>query len=78
MIVPTAINFLNAKLVECCEGINVVNEGKQGSEDCCVDKPEDMEVGSCPTRCCKDASHGNTECFEKETMKRNLIYFVCK
>ncbi|CAO2194866.1 unnamed protein product [Urochloa humidicola] len=46
--------------------INVINEGKEGSENCCVDKPEDMEVGSCPTRCCKDASHGSAS--RKEVM----------
>lgn len=40
-----------------------MNEGKEGSENCCIDKPEDMEEGSCPTRCCKDASNSNTQCF---------------
>ncbi|KAF8663873.1 hypothetical protein HU200_055208 [Digitaria exilis] len=50
------------KLVECYEGINVMNEGKEGSGNCCVNQPEDMEVGSYPTRCCKDASHSNTQC----------------
>lgn len=49
----------STKLVECCEGINVMNEGKEESENCCVDKLEDMEVGNCPTRCCKDASHSS-------------------
>lgn len=44
---------------KCCEGINVMNEGKEESENCCVDKLEDMEVGNCPTRCCKDASHSS-------------------
>ncbi|CAO2166583.1 unnamed protein product [Urochloa humidicola] len=46
--------------------INVMNEGKEGSENCCVDKQEDMEVGSCPTRCCKDASHSSAS--RKEAM----------
>ncbi|CAO2178051.1 unnamed protein product [Urochloa humidicola] len=46
--------------------INVMNEGKEGSENCCVDKPDDMEVGSCPTRCCKDASHSSAS--RKEAM----------
>lgn len=49
----------STKLVECCEGINVMSEGKEESENCCVDKLEDMEVGNCPTRCCKDASHSS-------------------
>ncbi|PAN28218.1 hypothetical protein PAHAL_5G138600 [Panicum hallii] len=55
--------------------INVMNEGKERSEDCCVDKPEDMEVGSCPTRCCKDASHGSAS--RKEVMasiSENQVY----
>jgi len=55
--------------------INVMNEGKEGSQDCCVDKPEDMEVGSCPTRCCKDASHGSAS--RKEVMasiSENQVY----
>ncbi|RCV27600.1 hypothetical protein SETIT_5G337100v2 [Setaria italica] len=39
--------------------INVMNEGKEGSENCCMDKPEDMKVGSCPTRRCEDASHSS-------------------
>ncbi|PUZ54530.1 hypothetical protein GQ55_5G139200 [Panicum hallii var. hallii] len=52
-----------------------MNEGKERSEDCCVDKPEDMEVGSCPTRCCKDASHGSAS--RKEVMasiSENQVY----
>ncbi|ONM37468.1 zinc knuckle (CCHC-type) family protein [Zea mays] len=53
------LTLFKAKLVECCEGINVMNEGKEESENCCVDKLEDMEVGNCPTRCCKDASHSS-------------------
>jgi len=54
-----------------------VNEGKQGSEDCCVDKPEDMELSSCPTRCCKDASHGSAS--RKEVMasiSENQVYYA--
>ncbi|KAL6614406.1 hypothetical protein ACP70R_036676 [Stipagrostis hirtigluma subsp. patula] len=39
--------------------INVVNEGREGSENCCVDKLEEVEVGSCPTGCCKDTSRSS-------------------
>ncbi|KAF8766168.1 hypothetical protein HU200_007668 [Digitaria exilis] len=67
------------KLVECYEGINVMNEGKEGSGNCCVSQPEDMEVGSYPTRCCKDASHSNTQCSasRKETMASISENQVC-
>lgn len=37
--------------------INLMNEGKEGFENCCVDKPEDVEASNCPSKCCKDASH---------------------
>ncbi|KAJ1285642.1 hypothetical protein BS78_03G293700 [Paspalum vaginatum] len=46
--------------------INLMNEGKEGSENCCVDKPEDVEVGGFPTRYCKDASHDSAS--RKEVM----------
>ncbi|CAL4973766.1 unnamed protein product [Urochloa decumbens] len=55
--------------------INVMNEGKEGSANCCMDKPEDMEVGSCPTRCCKDASHSSAS--RKEviaSISENQVY----
>ncbi|KAL6845466.1 hypothetical protein ACP4OV_024961 [Aristida adscensionis] len=51
---------------KCCEGINAMNEGEEGFGNCCVDKPEEMEVGSCPTRCWKDTCHGSTP--RKEAM----------
>lgn len=76
MMITSVITLLKAKLVECYEGINVMNEGKEGSGNCCVSQPEDMEVGSYPTRCCKDASHSNTQCYG-ESIMRKLIYFVC-
>lgn len=66
----------STKLVECCdEGINVMNEGKEESENCCVDRLEDMEAGNCPTRCCKDASHSSAS--RKEVMpsiSENQVY----
>ncbi|WVZ68639.1 hypothetical protein U9M48_017558 [Paspalum notatum var. saurae] len=42
---------------KCLEGINLMNEGKEGLENCCVDKPEDLELGGFLARYCKDASH---------------------
>lgn len=53
-----------------------MNEGKEVSDNCCVDKLEkEEELGSCPTRCCKDASHSNTSCLG-ESIKTTLLFFV--
>ncbi|XP_062222848.1 uncharacterized protein LOC133921812 isoform X2 [Phragmites australis] len=46
--------------------INFMNEGKEGSENCCADKLEEMEVGSDPTRYFKDTYH--TSASRKEVM----------
>jgi hypothetical protein len=44
--------------VEYCGGMDVMNEGKETSDNFCVDKLEkEDEVGSCPTRYCNDTSH---------------------
>lgn len=42
---------------KCCGGINLMNEEKELSDNCCADKPNKEEVRSSPTRYCKDASH---------------------
>lgn len=60
---------------KCCEGINVMNEGKEELENCCVDKLEDMEAGNYPTRCCKDASHSSAS--RKEVMPSISENQVC-
>jgi hypothetical protein len=46
-------------LVECCGGINLMNEEKELSDNCSADKPNKEEVRTSPTRYCKDASHSN-------------------
>ncbi|KAG0539616.1 hypothetical protein BDA96_03G338000 [Sorghum bicolor] len=65
----------STKLVECCEGINVMNEGEEELENCCLDKLEDMEARNCPTRYCKDASHSSAS--RKEVMPSISENQVC-
>lgn len=61
---------------KCCGGINLMNEGKEVSDNCCVDKLEkEEELGSCPTRCCKDASHSSAS--RKEVMHSTAKNEVC-
>lgn len=44
---------------KCCGGISVMNKGKEVSQSCFVYNADKGEVGSCPTRCCKDVSDGS-------------------
>ncbi|KAG8078120.1 hypothetical protein GUJ93_ZPchr0007g3169 [Zizania palustris] len=52
-----------------CGGMDAMNEGKEMSDNYPVDKlDKEEEVGSCPTRCCKDTSHSLGSAFRKEVM----------
>ncbi|EAZ13722.1 uncharacterized protein [Oryza sativa Japonica Group] len=52
-----------------CGGMDVMNEGKETSDNFCVDKLEkEDEVGSCPTRYCNDTSHSLGSASRKEVM----------
>ncbi|XP_006644789.1 uncharacterized protein LOC102716826 [Oryza brachyantha] len=53
---------------KCCGGMDVMNEGKESSDNFCVDKLEEDEVGSCPSRCCKDTSQSLGSGFRKEVI----------
>ncbi|KAL5221049.1 hypothetical protein ABZP36_025762 [Zizania latifolia] len=52
-----------------CGGMDAMNEGKELSDNYCVDKlDKEEELGSCPTRCCKDTSHSLGSASRKEVM----------
>uniref|UniRef100_A0A0D9V6D4 Plus3 domain-containing protein n=1 Tax=Leersia perrieri TaxID=77586 RepID=A0A0D9V6D4_9ORYZ len=54
---------------KCCGGMDVMNEGKETSNNFWVDKLErEDEVGSCPTRYCTDTSQSLDSASRKEVM----------
>ncbi|KAF0917096.1 hypothetical protein E2562_016903 [Oryza meyeriana var. granulata] len=54
---------------KCCGGMDVMSEGKETSDNFCVDKLEkEDEVGSCPTRYCKDTSQSPGSASRKEVI----------
>ncbi|KAL5229032.1 hypothetical protein ABZP36_017297 [Zizania latifolia] len=72
---PTSIrsHWQDSIPVESCGEMDVMNEGKETSDNYRVDKlDKEGEVGSCPTRCCKDTSHSIGSASRKEVMPTTI------
>ncbi|GJM92966.1 hypothetical protein PR202_ga09475 [Eleusine coracana subsp. coracana] len=61
-----ALQSMSMRSQEQDSRINVMDEGKEGSENYCVDEVDEVEANGCSTRCCKDISHSSGS--KKEVM----------